>query len=385
MGMTRRSAVLGMAAALASGRRLGAQQSTAVPLGDAAPLSDLGMTLSETDHARGRDFLRSHLSVDLHCHPGRFFLRDLPFDTPTMHAFGAPFEDKAIGDLAAGQVSAALIAAVSDARLLEPTATGGLHAAHDFGPGEAFGDYAAQLKRLQALLKDPRLLSGLGPKQVREAQHAHRTAAIFGVEGGDFIESDLGRLHAAHAAGVRAITIVHYHINQIGDIQTEAPVHHGLSPLGKSIVREMNHAGLLVDVAHATMEVVRDVVATSDKPVLLSHSNLATATATHPRLISVEHARLVSEAGGIIGSWPSGFGLSTFADFIDAIARLVDAVGIDHVGIGTDMDANYKPVLRSYRDWDLIPAALFAKGMQERDVVKIMGANFMRVFGANAR
>ena len=385
MGMTRRSAVLAMTAALAGSRRLDAQPSTAVPLGDAAPLGDLGMNLSEADRARGREFLRSHLSVDLHSHPGRFFLRDLPFETPTLRAFGSPFEEKAIGDLAAGQVSATLIAAVSDARLLEPTATGGLHAGHDFGPGEAFGDYAAQLKRLQALLKDPRLLAGTGPQQVREAQRAHRTAAIFSVEGGDFIESDLGRLHAAQAAGVRAITIVHYHINQIGDIQTEAPVHHGLSPLGKSIVREMNRTGLLVDVAHATMEVVRDVVATSDKPVLLSHSNLATVTAQHPRLISVDHARLVSETGGIIGSWPSGFGLNSFADFIDAIARLVDAVGIDHVGIGTDMDANYKPVLRSYRDWDLIPAALFAKGMRELEVVKIMGTNFMRVFEAHTK
>ncbi len=63
----------------------------------------------------------------------------------------------------------------------------------------------------------------------------------------------------------------------------------------------------------------------------------------------------------------------------------MDSVGIDHVGIGTDMDANYKPVLRSYRDWDLIPAALFAKGMHQRDVAKIMGGNFLRVFEATSK
>jgi membrane dipeptidase len=60
--------------------------------------------------------------------------------------------------------------------------------------------------------------------------------------------------------------------------------------------------------------------------------------------------------------------------------RLVDVVGIDHAAIGTDMDANFKPVLRSYRDWSLIPAALLARGMHQREVANIMGGNFMRVF-----
>ena len=92
---------------------------------------------------------------------------------------------------------------------------------------------------------------------------------------------------------------------------------------------------------------------------------------------------MVAGAGGIIGSWPSGLGLSSFADYIDAILRLVDVAGIDHTAIGTDMDANFKPVLRSYRDWSLIPAALLARGMREDEVAKIMGGNFMRIFSAN--
>ena len=127
----------------------------------------------------------------------------------------------------------------------------------------------------------------------------------------------------------------------------------------------------------------RGVVEISTKPVMISHSNLATPTANHPRMISAEHAKLIAAAGGIIGAWPSGFGQSTFADYIDSIQRLVDAVGVDHVAIGTDMDANYKPVLRSYRDWSLISAALLARGLHESEVAKILGANFLRVFGAN--
>jgi membrane dipeptidase len=56
---------------------------------------------------------------------------------------------------------------------------------------------------------------------------------------------------------------------------------------------------------------------------------------------------------------------------------------MDHVAIGTDMDANFKPVLRSYRDWSLLPAALLARGMRDDEVAKIMGGNFLRLFRSN--
>lgn len=62
-----------------------------------------------------------------------------------------------------------------------------------------------------------------------------------------------------------------------------------------------------------------------------------------------------------VGSWPSGIGQRTFADYIDSIRRLVHVVGIEHVAIGTDMHGNYRPVFRNYRDWSLIAAALIAR------------------------
>ena len=157
-------------------------------------------------------------------------------------------------------------------------------------------------------------------------------------------------------------------------------MHGGLTVLGKSIVREMNRHGIIIDLAHATFAVTKDVVEVTTKPVMISHSNLATRTVQHARLISVEHAKLVTDAGGIIGAWPAGIGQVTFADYIDSIQRLVDAVGIAHVAVGTDMDANFRPVLRSYRDWALVPAALLARGMSEGEVASVMGGNFLRVF-----
>ncbi len=365
------------------GGRVGRAQSAAAPVRDASRLVDLGMQLDPTQRAAGAAFLDRHATVDTHCHAGRFFLKNLPYQTPATRAFGDAFEDRAVADLGAGRVSGALIAAVADMRLLEMTATGGLHAAGEFQPGEAYADYRRQLAELKALVTHHALAEGSDPSDIDRAHRHHITSAVFAVEGGDFIEDDLDRVHEAFRDGVRAITVVHYHVNQIGDIQTEPPVYAGLTPLGKSIIKEMNQSGIIVDLAHATFAVTKHVLEVSTNPVMISHSNLSTPAANHPRLISSEHAKLVAAAGGIIGSWPSGIGQSTFSDYIDSIRRLVDAVGVDHTAIGTDMDANYRPVLRSYLDWSLIPAALLARGMHEAEVAKIMGGNFQRVFRAN--
>jgi membrane dipeptidase len=375
--------LLACAGAAACGIRTGRAKETKAPVGDAAPLTQLGMELSAAQRAAGVAFLERHASVDTHSHPGRFFLERLTDQTPTTRAFGEAFEDQAIADLTAGNVSATLFCAVADMRLLEMTSTQGLRAARDWTPGEAYADYRRQIAELKTLLSNSALIPGLTPADIDAAHRRHRTGAVFAVEGADFIEERLDRVHEAFRDGVRAVTLVHYHVNQIGDIQTEAPVHNGLTVLGKSIVAEMNRTGIIIDLAHATLAVTKDVLGVSSKPIMISHTNIATASVNHPRLISVDHAKLVASAGGIIGSWPSGIGQTSFSDYIDSIQRLVDAVGIDHAAIGTDMDANFKPVLRSYRDWNLIPAALLARGMHDEEVAKIMGGNFLRVFKAN--
>jgi membrane dipeptidase len=384
--LTRRETLLRLAAAAgvaAFGAELAQAQNPTAPVGDSAPLTDLGMELTAQQRGAGVEFLNRHVTVDTHCHPGRFFLKGVIDPSPTTKAFGEPFEEAAVADLSAGNVSAGVFSAVSDMSLLEQTATQGLKAGRDFRPGEAYADYRRQVGELKSLISSHAVAAGLKPADIDSAHRYHKTAAVIGVEGGDFIEDQLERVHEAFRDGVRVVTLVHYHVNQIGDIQTEPPVHQGLTPLGRSIVREMNRTGIIMDLAHATMAVTKGVIAVSRKPIMVSHTNLATPVAAHPRLISNEHAKMVAAAGGIIGSWPSGIGNNTFSDYIDAIKRLIDTVGVDHVAIGTDMDANFKPVLRSYRDWALIPAALLARGLRDDEAAKIMGGNFLRVFKAN--
>lgn len=203
----------------------------------------------------------------------------------------------------------------------------------------------------------------LTPNDVRAAHAAAEPVAILACEGADFAEGRLERIGRAFDAGMRSITLVHYHANGVGDPQTSPAVHGGLTPFGGDVVREMNRLGMIIDVAHASFDTVRDVVAESSAPVLLSHSNLDTGRVSSPRFVSIEHARTVTQAGGVIGAWPAGIGSETLADFVEQVLALVDAVGAGHVAIGSDMDANYRPVVTEYADFPLLAAALDRKSV----------------------
>jgi membrane dipeptidase len=142
----------------------------------------------------------------------------------------------------------------------------------------------------------------------------------------------------------------------------------------------MNKLGMVIDVAHASYDTTKAVAAVTANPIILSHSMLHTGS-THPvaqRMVSADHARAVADTGGVIGMWPSGLN-ADLADFVDNTMRLIDVVGIDHVGLGTDMDANFRPVLSSYlqvRDWQ---KGLQSKGLKESEVAKIAIGNATRV------
>jgi membrane dipeptidase len=262
------------------------------------------------------------------------------------------------------------------------TPEGGLRALRPLAAGEIWAYYKRQIKEFRELLKDGSVFLAGNTDDVIKNHAAGRVSAILTAEGGDFLEGSLDRLAEAWDDGVRSITIVHYRVNEVGDIQTEAPVHHGLSAFGVDLVQAMNAQGMLIDLAHASFETTRQATAVTTKPVMISHSHISAEPGGHPRLISADHARLIAETGGIIGAWPAGITQRTFGDFIGEIMRLIDTVGVDHVAIGTDKDANFRPVFDSYRQWPVAVALLLDRGLSEEDVTKVMGGNFLRVFAA---
>ncbi len=189
---------------------------------------------------------------------------------------------------------------------------------------------------------------------------------------------------AREAAGVSSLTLVHYRVNSIGDVQTEQPAHCGLSQFGRDVVAECNALGVVIDCAHASFETTAGVLAHSNDPVMVSHSHLDHADRHHPRLLSAEHARAVASSGGLIGAWPSGITSSSLSDFADEVVRLVDLIGIDHVTIGTDMDGNFRPVVRSYADFATLPQLLTSRGLSDGEIDKILGTNALELLRAVA-
>ena len=181
--------------------------------------------------------------------------------------------------------------------------------------------------------------------------------------------------------GMRSITLVHYHINEIGDIQTAPPRHGGLTRFGRELIAAMNRKGMLIDLAHASNETALEAVETSAKPVMVSHTNIRTERIDHPRFIDLDLAVRVAEKGGIIGAWPAGIGLTTFADYLDQILDTIDLIGIEHVALGTDMDANYLPVFESYQQLPILVGALLKRGLSEQETALFLGGNFLRVLG----
>ena len=143
-------------------------------------------------------------------------------------------------------------------------------------------------------------------------------------------------------AACGAIQLVHYCVNETGDIQTSPPVHHGLTSFGHAAVRRMNALGIMVDVAHCTEATAAGVARVTTRPILCTHANLAWPDQPgggHPRFISLDYARMVADTGGVVGGWIAVLWEDSMAMLITHILRLVEAIGIDHVGIGTDMPA----------------------------------------------
>ncbi len=320
--------------------------------------------------------------IDLHAHPGRFFNDGLAPDARAAAFPEVSDVDSAVADATSGGMAAVPFATIADNAVLGWLAPGRLGATREFAAGEAVTDHDRQLASVRALADRLALPIADTAADIERAHAAGRPCVLLTCEGADFAEEDLGQVERARAAGARSIQLVHYRQNAFGDLQTSPPQHHGLSAAGRELVREINRQQLLIDVAHASFETTVAALEESSAPVMLSHSHLGGGRREHPRLLTPEHAQAVAEAGGVIGAWPSGFSSDTFDDYLDEIARLVDLVGIDHVGIGTDLDGNYRPVLTRYGQFADVAAGLRRRGLTAAEADQVLGGNALRLWRA---
>jgi membrane dipeptidase len=322
--------------------------------------------------------------IDVHAHPGRCFLAGMGDDELLPQLLGGDGSSRALEAARAAGLTAVSFATVADLVVLAPRPDGGLHAGRPFEPGEAHADHQRQLAGLRRLLATTRAPLARTAADLEAAHAAGETAVLLTCEGGDFLEGDVARVAQAHAQGMSSLTLVHYRVNEIGDIQTDPAVHGGLTAFGADVVRECNRLGVVIDCAHATFETTLGVLDASSRPVMISHSHLDHADKSHPRLLSDAHALAVTDAGGLIGAWPSGVTSTTLDDFIDEIARLVALVGVAHVAIGTDLDANFQPVVTEHAQLGEVAVRLGERGMDDAEVDLVLGGNVVALYRAVA-
>jgi membrane dipeptidase len=219
------------------------------------------------------------------------------------------------------------------------------------------------------------------------------------VEGAQFIEGRLDRVQEAYRRGLRHLQLLHERddmVSPLGDTNT-SPAHlGGLTAFGAQVIKECNRLGIVVDLAHASHQTVLGVLKVATQPVIISHTSLDTWTGgdprmaemMKPRLIGKEHAKVVADAGGVIGVWTHLAG--SLKDYVQSIKAMVDAVGIDHVGIGSDTDLLSSRVGQGTNQaWPGLTGGFFPavagemlrQGFTPDDIGKVGGGNFCRVFG----
>jgi len=326
--------------------------------------------------AEARRAIEAVSTVDMHSHAGGIA------SPARIMRVGQPFGPVA-APMRQGGMAAICLAVVSDGPTHRVMADGRIHPYRDPQPGElhayaelAFGRVLDMAQRQGlAIIADG---SGL------RAARAGTASVVIAAEGADFLEGRIERVDEAFSRWtLRHLQLTHYRVNELGDIQTEPPVHGGLTDFGAEVVRRCNRLGLVVDVAHGTYALVERAASVTGKPLILSHTSLRANPPPGSRRISPDHARVIAATGGVIGVWPPAGEFATLTALAIGMARMVDVVGVDHVGLGSDMRGLIGPSI--FPDYDRLPGlaeALLGVGFTSSDVGKLLGGNYARVFEA---
>jgi len=261
-----------------------------------------------------------------------------------------------------------------------------------------------------------------------------RIAAFIGIENGVAIANSLDNLQHFYDRGVRYMTLTHTASNDwcISSADT-APAFNGLTDFGREVVRKMNELGMIVDISHASISAVGQVLEVTEDPVIASHSCVH-SICPHDRNLTDEEIKAIAENGGVISiNFFSGYLSSEWnrrsdslfkahrtvidsiralypedrekrhqamrpifemmdrelaeievsvTTIVDHIDHIVNLVGPDHVGLGSDFDGVFS-LPRGLSDCSMVPnitKELVRRGYSDEDIEKMLGGNFMRVF-----
>ncbi|MFB3922824.1 MAG: dipeptidase [Terriglobia bacterium] len=267
--------------------------------------------------------------------------------------------------------------------------------------------------------------------EIASLHNQHKIAILMGLEGGHIIENDLRALNIFSRLGIRYMTLTHTANNEWADSSAGEPRWNGLNDRGRQVVREMNRLGMMVDISHVSDKTFYDVLATTNAPIIASHSSCR-ALCDAPRNMTDDMIRALARNGGVmqINFYPAfldqeyasarrrvskqidaaldaaraerakegksltyreeveisqryagNIPLPDFTRIADHIDHAVRVGGIDHVGIGSDFDG-IDAAPRGMEDVSKLPALvveLARRGYGEEDLTKVLGGNLIRV------
>lgn len=295
--------------------------------------------------------------------------------------------------------------------------------------------YNEALKVIDAIRSNVQKYSSMAglayyPEDAFNLKKEGRVAIFMGLENGYPLGLDISKIEEFYNLGIRYITLCHSANNDICDSSSDpkGPEHNGVSSFGAEVVSEMNRQGMMIDVSHMSDKSFYDVINISKAPVIASHSSCR-ALCSSPRNLTDDMLLSLKANGGVIqicilssyiktpepnpeldrrlkelrekyGEFNSLNDslkrayrderwelqnrlkkLATVSDAVDHIDHVVQVIGIDHVGIGTDFDGGGGiEGCRSVAEMKNITFELLKRGYSKKDIEKIWGGNFMRVF-----
>lgn len=222
------------------------------------------------------------------------------------------------------------------------------------------------------------------PDNLWQLKKDGKRAIMLGIENGYAIGKDICNVEAFRKRGVVYMTLCHNGDNDICDSARGNHEHGGVSEFGKQVIEEMNRVGMMVDLSHAGEESFYDALQISKTPIVCSHSS-ARALCDHPRNLTDEQMRALAKTGGVAQvTLYHGFLKkqtdATILDAIDHLNHMVNIMGIEHVGIGTDFDGD-GGIRGCASASELInfTRRLLRERYTEEQIQMIWGGNFLRV------
>ena len=305
-----------------------------------------------------------------------------------------------------------LIIAKWDRSIFEDMRRGGLSAANcTVSVWEGFGDTVANIADMKKLIRENSELVSLvrTTGDIAQAKRDGKTGIILGFQNAHAFEDNLGYIEAFADMGVRVVQLCYNTQNLIGTGCYERDG--GLSGFGREAIAEMNRVGIMVDLSHVGGATSEEAILASAKPVCYSHC-LPSGLKEHARNKSDDQLRFIADQGGFIGvtMFPPFLkrGIeATVADYVEAIDYVIDLVGDDCVGVGTDFTQGYDKGffdwithdkgrhrkltsfgtilnpegIRTIGEFPNLTAAMQKAGWSESRIRKVMGENWVRIFG----